>query len=123
VWFLYDWVSYPFGLFSSTIVSQFNPNNSVVKNIGYGTLINAFYLPGCIVGGIAMDRIGRRQTMALGFALQAVVGFILGGALAPIQSVFALFVVLYGIFVSLVSLLISSFADYRVNSDQVLPLY
>jgi hypothetical protein len=36
-----------------------------------------------------------------GFMLWAVLGFILGGALGPIQSVFALFVVLYGIFNSL----------------------
>ena len=100
-WFLYDFVSYPFGIFSSSIISQFNPDNTIVKNIGYGTLINAFYLPGCVLGGLAMDRIGRRQTMALGFGLQAIIGFILGGALGPIQSVFPLFVVMYGIFVSL----------------------
>jgi MFS family permease len=35
-WFCYDFVSYPFGLFSSTIVSQFNPSNSATQNIGYG---------------------------------------------------------------------------------------
>ena len=45
-----------------------------------------------------MDRIGRKQTMCLGFACWSVLGFILGGALNPIQSVFPLFVVLYGIF-------------------------
>ena len=45
-----------------------------------------------------MDRIGRKQTMCLGFACWAVLGFIIGGALNQIQSVFALFVVLYGIF-------------------------
>jgi MFS family permease len=48
-----------------------------------------------------MDRIGRKQTMTLGFALWSVLGFIIGGALNPIQSVFPLFVVLYGIFNSL----------------------
>ena len=35
-WFCYDFVTYPFGLFSSTIVEQFNPNNTTVQNIGYG---------------------------------------------------------------------------------------
>ncbi len=72
-----------------------------MENIGYGTVVNCFYLPGCIVGGLLMDRIGRKQTMTLGFFLWAVLGFVLGGALGPIQSVFALFVVLYGIFNSL----------------------
>lgn len=97
-WFFYDWVTYPFGIFSSTIISQLNPNNTLVHNIGYGTVVNCFYLPGCILGGFLMDWIGRKQTMTLGFACWAVLGFILGGALGPIQSVFPLFVVLYGIF-------------------------
>ncbi|KAL8276651.1 hypothetical protein RQP46_010919 [Phenoliferia psychrophenolica] len=99
--FLYDFVAYPFGLFSSTIISQLGSGSTTVESIGYGTLINAFYLPGCILGALSMDYIGRRKTMFWGFFLQAIVGFILGGALGPIQSVFPLFVVLYGIFVSL----------------------
>jgi MFS family permease len=61
-------------------------------------VVNCFYLPGCIVGGLLMDRIGRKQTMTLGFFCWAIMGFIIGGALHPIQSVFPLFVVLYGIF-------------------------
>jgi MFS family permease len=65
------------------------------------TVVNCFYLPGCIVGGLLMDRIGRKQTMTLGFVLWSIMGFIIGGALKPIQTVFALFVVLYGIFNSL----------------------
>lgn len=97
-WFMYDFVTYPFGLFSSTIISQLNPSDSLVQNIGLGTAVNCFYLPGCIVGGILMDRIGRKQTMTLGFACWAVMGFIIGGALGPIQTILPLFVVLYGIF-------------------------
>jgi MFS family permease len=91
-----------------------NPNDTLVQNIGrylvslstdlllittgYGTVVNCFYLPGCIVGGLLMDRIGRKQTMTLGFVLWSILGFIIGGALGPIQSIFPLFVVLYGIF-------------------------
>lgn len=97
-WFFYDFVTYPFGIFSSTIIGQLNPNNTLVQNIGYGTVVNCFYLPGCLVGGLLMDRIGRKQTMTLGFFLWALLGFIIGGALNPIQKVFPLFVVLYGIF-------------------------
>jgi len=48
-----------------------------------------------------MDRIGRKQTMTLGFMLWGILGFIIGGAIGPIQTVFPLFVVLYGIFNSL----------------------
>lgn len=72
-----------------------------MQNIGFGTLVNCFYIPGCIVGGFLMDRIGRKNTMVLGFVLWSILGFILGGALGPIQSIFPLFVVLYGILGSL----------------------
>ncbi|BCS17216.1 uncharacterized protein APUU_10044S [Aspergillus puulaauensis] len=97
-WFCYDFVTYPFGLFSSTIISQMNPDNTTIQNIGWGTVINCFYLPGCLLGGLLMDRIGRKQTMTLGFLIWSIWGFILGGALGPIQSVFPLFIVMYGIF-------------------------
>ncbi|KAJ7256529.1 major facilitator superfamily domain-containing protein [Mycena haematopus] len=99
-WFLYDFCSYPFGLFSSTIISQLNPNNTVMRNIALGTLINAFYLPGCLVGGLVIDKLGRRNTQALGFAVQGVLGMILGGALGPIQNNLAAFVVMYGLFLA-----------------------
>lgn len=100
-WFLYNYISIPFGIFSSTIISRANPDNSLVKNLGWGTLISCFYIPGPFIGGYLSDRIGRRQTMAVGFGLQAILGFILGGAMGSIQSNFPLFVVLYGIFLTL----------------------
>lgn len=55
-----------------------------------------------------MDWIGRKQTMTLGFFLWAILGFIIGGALKPIQNIFALFIVLYGIFNSYESSLSTS---------------
>ncbi|KAK7965844.1 uncharacterized protein PG986_000121 [Apiospora aurea] len=100
-WFLYNWISIPFGIFSSTIISRSNAGESLVKSLGWGVVINCFYIPGPFVGGYLSDKIGRRKTMALGFTLQAVLGFVLGGAMVPIQSIFPLFVVLYGIFLTL----------------------
>lgn len=100
-WFLYNFISIPFGIFSSTIVSRVNPDNSLVKNLGWGVVINCFYIPGPFVGGFLSDKIGRKKTMALGFCLQGVLGFILGGAMGPIQDIFPLFVVLYGLFLTL----------------------
>lgn len=64
-------------------------------------MINCFYIPGPFIGGYLSDKIGRRQTMALGFALQASLGFVLGGAMNQIQPIFPLFVVMYGIFLTL----------------------
>ncbi|ORX36511.1 major facilitator superfamily domain-containing protein [Kockovaella imperatae] len=95
-WFLYDFCSYPFGIFSSTIVGQLNPDNTILQNIGWGTLINAFLPFGCLVGGVLLDKIGRRNTQALGFAAQGVIGMILGGVLSKIQNNTAAFVIVYG---------------------------
>ncbi|KAJ4166009.1 hypothetical protein NW765_007235 [Fusarium oxysporum] len=82
-WFFYDFVTYPFGIFSSTIIATLNPDDTLQQNIGFGTVVNCFYLPGCVVGGLLMDRIGRRQTMTLGFLGWTILGFIIGGALSP----------------------------------------
>ncbi|KAJ4249872.1 hypothetical protein NW762_012215 [Fusarium torreyae] len=100
-WFIYNWISIPFGIFSSIIISRVNESNSVVQNLGWGALINAFYLPGPFIGGYLSDKIGRRKTMATGYILQAILGFILGGANEKIQTVFPLFIVMYGIFLTL----------------------
>ncbi|KAJ5100099.1 hypothetical protein N7532_007100 [Penicillium argentinense] len=97
----YNYISYPFGLFSSTIVGRVNPSSSLALSMAWGTLINCFYIPGAFIGGFLSDKIGRRRTMALGFMLQAILGFILGGALGPIQTKLPLFIVLYGIFLTL----------------------
>ncbi|KAL8337549.1 hypothetical protein RB598_006444 [Gaeumannomyces tritici] len=100
-WFPYNWISIPFGIFSATVVSRFNTGGSLVETLGWGVAINCFYLPGPFIGGYLSDKIGRRKTMALGFGLQAVLGFVLGGAAESIQSVFPLFVVMYGVFLTL----------------------
>jgi hypothetical protein len=101
-WALYDAVAYPFGLFTSTIIDQLSGGDgSLIHSIGYGALINAFLLPGCIVGAYSMDYFGRRNTQALDFGIQTIVAFVLGGALFPIQKIFPLFVVLYGVLLAL----------------------
>lgn len=100
-WFLYDFVAYPFGLFTPNIIDGL-PGNSknLIVSIGYSALINSFNIPGCILGSFALDRIGRRNTMLLGFVSQSMIAFVLAGALAPIQTVMPLFIILYGIMLS-----------------------
>ncbi|OJJ33586.1 hypothetical protein ASPWEDRAFT_53485 [Aspergillus wentii DTO 134E9] len=100
-WFIYNYISYPFGLFSTTITERVNPTSSLTLNMAWGTLINCFYIPGAFIGGFLSDKIGRRRTMALGFLLQAILGFILGGALDKIQPHLPAFIILYGIFLTL----------------------
>ncbi|KAF8885502.1 major facilitator superfamily domain-containing protein [Infundibulicybe gibba] len=97
-WFLYDFISYPFNLLSPTIVQGFGSSQTLLETTGWSAVINAFALPGAILGGFLIDIIGRRRTFALGFALVAVFAFIIGGAMVPLRATFPAFVVLYGLF-------------------------
>ncbi|KAJ5128175.1 hypothetical protein N7448_008954 [Penicillium atrosanguineum] len=96
-WFLYDVIIYPFNLLAPTLVAGFSSNTSLLQTIGWSALINSFALPGAFIGALLMDRIGRKQTYALGWAIAAVFGFIIGGAMFKLQHIFPLFVVLYGL--------------------------
>ena len=100
-WFLYDFVAYPFGLFTPRIINGLPGNHdNLIVSIGYSAVINSFNIPGCILGSLVLDRLGRRNTMMLGFVMQSIIAFVLAGALKPIQTVFPLFIVLYGIMLS-----------------------
>ncbi|KAK9319082.1 major facilitator superfamily domain-containing protein [Lipomyces orientalis] len=102
-WFLYDFVVYPFNLLAPTLVSGFSKNPTLLQSVGWSALINAFAIPGAIVGGWMTDFIGRRQTYAIGWAIVCVLGFLIGGLRFPLSHVFPLFVVLYGFFQSFLS--------------------
>lgn len=102
-WFLYDFVVYPFNLLAPTLVSGFSSNQTMLESIGWSALINFFALPGAFFGAWLMDRIGRRQTYALGWAIVCVFGFAIGGAMVQLQNIFPLFVVLYALFQTFLS--------------------
>ncbi|CAD0027546.1 unnamed protein product [Aureobasidium pullulans] len=96
-WFLYNWIAIPFGIFSGTITNRVNAGGSLITNLGWGVVINCFYIPGPFIGGYLSDKIGRRKTMALGFAMQAILGdqgaFLVGSAFAVLGALIAFFVI------------------------------
>ncbi len=102
-WFLYDAVVYPFNLLAPTLVAGFSSQQSMVESIGWSALINAFALPGAFIGAMLMDRIGRRQTYTLGWSIVCVLGFAIGGSMIPLSNIFPLFVALYGLFQTFLS--------------------
>jgi Sugar phosphate permease len=102
-WFMYDFVVYPFNLLAPTLVSGFSTHQTMLQSIGWSALINFFALPGSFIGALLMDRIGRRQTYALGWALVCVFGFAIGGSMIQLNHVFPLFVTLYGLFQTFLS--------------------
>lgn len=101
-WFLYDFIVYPFGLYSTTVVNNVTGGtDSLAVIFAWGVVINAFYLPGAILGSFVIDIIGPKQTMIFGLVAQAIVGFIMSGLYAKLTEHIAAFAVVYGIFLSL----------------------
>ncbi|CED82334.1 Inorganic phosphate transporter [Phaffia rhodozyma] len=102
-WFIYDWIVYPFGLYSSVIISVADSESTLYTSLGWGCLVNAFYLPGTFLGAIFVsDRLGPRNTMIFGLLAQAIFGFVLSGAYNALtkHENIAAFAVLYGLFLS-----------------------
>lgn len=100
-WFIYDWISYPFGLYTSTILTGVEPANaSLTISLGWSVVINLFYMPGTIVGAFVVDYLGPRYTQVLGLLLQALFGFIMSGLYSSLKQHVGAFAVVYGIFLT-----------------------
>lgn len=80
VWFIYDFITYPFGTYSDVITKNAAPNATIYETLGWSCLINSFYLPGTIIGSFVSDWLGPKYTLITGLLLQAVFGFTLSGA-------------------------------------------
>ncbi|KGO69169.1 Major facilitator superfamily domain, general substrate transporter [Penicillium italicum] len=104
IWFLYDFSSYSFGIYSSAWLKIILGDSAPLwKSFGWSTVVNSFYIPGSALGAFMSDWIGPRHTLAIGVALQGVIGFIMAGCykwLATSENV-AAFVVVFGIFSAL----------------------
>jgi len=100
-WFLYDFIVYPFGIYSTTIVDDITGNSeSLTVIFGWNVVINLFYMPGTIGGAFVVDYLGPKWTMITGLLLQALIGFIMSGAYIPLTKHIGAFAVVYGIFLS-----------------------
>ncbi|ESK95870.1 mfs git1p-related glycerophosphoinositol and glycerophosphocholine permease [Moniliophthora roreri MCA 2997] len=101
-WFLYDFIVYPFGIYSSTILDRVTGGNTALSVVfGWNVVINLFYMPGTLGGAFVVDYLGPKYTMITGLICQAVIGFIMSGAYTQLTEHVAAFAVVYGIFLSL----------------------
>jgi len=96
-WFLYDFVTFPNGVFSGTIISSVIPNSNIKKTAEWQLLLGAIALPGVFVGAALCNPFGRRNTMMLGFSGYLIFGLIIGCAYDRITKIIPLFVVFYGL--------------------------
>lgn len=103
IWFIYDFSSYAFGIYSSTITTAVLPaDSSYAKIYGWNTLLNVFYLPGAFLGAFGSDLLGPKYCLMVGIFLQAIVGFFLAGFYNNIlNNGIGGFIVMYGVFLSL----------------------
>ncbi|KAJ7510459.1 MFS Git1p-related glycerophosphoinositol and glycerophosphocholine permease [Mycena galericulata] len=98
-WFLYDFIVYPFGIYSSTVIDTITHNNASLSVVfGWNVVILLFYMPGTIIGAFVVDYLGPKWTMITGLLFQAFFGFIMSGLYEQLEKHIAAFAVIYGIF-------------------------
>ncbi|KAH9944108.1 MFS Git1p-like glycerophosphoinositol permease [Epithele typhae] len=96
-WFLYDFVTFPNGVFSGTIISSVIKNGDIKQTAEWQLLLGAIALPGVFVGALLCNRLGRRNTMILGFSGYLVFGLTIGLAYEKITHIIPLFIIFYGL--------------------------
>ncbi|KZP31225.1 MFS Git1p-like glycerophosphoinositol permease [Athelia psychrophila] len=96
-WFLYDFVTFPNGVFSGTIIASVVKDADIKKTAEYQLLLGAIALPGVFAGAALCNPLGRRNTMMLGFAGYLVFGLIIGCAYDKITKIVPLFIIFYGL--------------------------
>ncbi|TFK74737.1 MFS Git1p-like glycerophosphoinositol permease [Pluteus cervinus] len=96
-WFLYDFVTFPNGVFSGTIISSVIKNGNIKSTAEWQLLLGAIALPGVFVGAFLCNKLGRRNTMMLGFSGFLVIGLIIGLSYDRIIKIIPLFVIFYGL--------------------------
>ncbi|PFH56413.1 hypothetical protein XA68_16545 [Ophiocordyceps unilateralis] len=102
IWFLYDFSTYAFGIYASSILSAIYGDNAPLTTVfGWNTVINMFYLPGTMLGALVSDWLGPKYTLIGGVTVQAVVGFIMAAVYDSISRNVAAFAVVYGLFLTL----------------------
>ena len=101
LWFVYDFSTYSFSTFSTTILEAVVPDGDMYKTFGWNVVFNLFYIPGAFLGALGADYFGPRLCVAFGTLFQGIIGFIIGGCWEQLNKHIAAFVVVFGIFQSL----------------------
>ncbi|KIM48102.1 hypothetical protein M413DRAFT_439811 [Hebeloma cylindrosporum] len=96
-WFLYDFVTFPNGVFSGTIISSIIHDGDIKRTAEFQLLLGAIALPGVFVGVFLCNPFGRRNTMMLGFSGYLIFGLVIGLTYDKITHIIPLFVIFYGL--------------------------
>ncbi|KAK0384865.1 hypothetical protein NLU13_7343 [Sarocladium strictum] len=101
-WFLYDFITFPNGVFSGTIISSVvshkgSEGDVIQRTAEWQLLLGILSIPGVLLGAFLCDRIGRKNTMMIGFSGYLVFGLIIGLSFDKITKIVPLFVIFYGL--------------------------
>ena len=101
-WFLYDFVTFPNGVFSGVIIASVvgKEGNVLKKTAEWQLLLGSLSLPGVFLGALLCNKLGRKWVMILGFSGYIVFGLTIGLAYDKITTILPLFVVFYGLMTS-----------------------
>ncbi|ORY28642.1 putative glycerophosphoinositol permease [Naematelia encephala] len=94
-WFLYDFVTFPNGVFSSTIIAGVIPGAGLVRTMEWNLLLSVLSLPGVFIGAWIVRYTGRRNLLIIGFSGYIVFGLIVGIAYDKITKVAPAFIIMY----------------------------
>lgn len=102
-WFLYDFVTFPNGIFSAGIISSVlseGETKDLEKIAEWNLLLGTIAIPGVFVGAYLCDKIGRKWTLICGFVGYIIFGLIVGIGYDKISKIIPLFIVFYGLMMS-----------------------
>lgn len=99
-WFIFDFVTFPNGIFSSTIIGGvLGAEKSNIKKLAEWTLLLGWIsIPGILVGAATVDKLGRKYSMIIGFSGYLVIGLIIGLAYDKLKKINGLFIFFFGLF-------------------------
>lgn len=101
IWFIYDFIAYPFGLYMSYIASKIRgPNKSQEDVLGWNMLIFCFNIPCALLGAFLVVVIGPKKCLCLCLTLQIIVGYIMSGLFEHLSEHTAAFCHVYGVFLT-----------------------
>ena len=100
-WFLYDFVTFPNGVFSGGIIQTILGDTDDLETVAeWQLLLGIIAIPGVFVGAYLCDKIGRKYTLIIGFCGYIIFGLIVGIAYNKLKNIPALFVIFYGLMMS-----------------------
>ncbi|KPI46020.1 putative metabolite transport protein GIT1 [Cyphellophora attinorum] len=100
-WFLFDFVTIPNAVFSGGIIANIVPKGDIKGTAEWQLLLGALGLPGVIIGAFCVGLLSRKTIMLIGFGGYLVFGLIIGLLYDRISKITPLFVVLYGLLLTM----------------------